>query len=36
MNTEDMPWLSEEFVPVADPDDLKTLWNLGKDSENLL
>jgi hypothetical protein len=24
MNTEDMPWLSEEFVPVADPDDLKT------------
>jgi hypothetical protein len=21
-------WLNEEFVPVADPDDLKAAWNL--------
>jgi hypothetical protein len=26
--TPNMPWLNEEFVPVVDPEDLKSAWNL--------
>lgn len=35
MNTSTIPWLNEEFVPPANPDDLKILWNMVEDGKKL-
>jgi hypothetical protein len=36
MPTIEIPWINEEFVPIADPDDLKTLWNMGVATKELM
>ena len=30
---EELPWLTDNSIPAANPDDLKTLWKLQKDLE---
>jgi hypothetical protein len=29
----ELPWLTDNSIPAANPDDLKTLWKLQKDLE---
>jgi hypothetical protein len=36
MSTSTTPRLNEEFVPPANPDDLKTLWNMGVAAKELM